>query len=154
MRLRVAILLAGLVLAACGGGDGTSLPTLDVVLGSGASALAIKAEVAATPYDRSNGLMGRKSLGPNAGMLFVFREPVRVSFYMKDTLIPLDIAFIGQGRVLEIRSMVPCRVEKCPLTVPSATYEMALEVAAGTFSREGIGPGAPVQIDGTLPKAS
>ena len=70
-------------------------------------------------------------------MLFVFREPVRVSFYMKDTLIPLDIAFIGQGKVLQIESMVPCKVEQCPLTIPNATYEMALEVAAGDVRQGG-----------------
>jgi uncharacterized protein len=159
MRLRPVVLLLGLVLAGCGGGGNgdapSSLPTVDVVIGTGASALTIEAEVAATPDDRSTGLMGRTSLPENGGMLFVFREPVRVSFYMKDTLIPLDIAFIGQGRVLEIKTMVPCKMEKeCPLTVPSTTYEQALEVAAGTFARAGIVAGASVDIEGTLPRAT
>jgi len=156
MKLRVlALALALLLLGACGGkGRIESLSGVKVVLGSGTITLTINAKVAATSEDRAEGLMGIKSLPANRGMLFLFREPVRVSFYMKDTLIPLDIAFIGQGKVLQIESMVPCKVEKCPLTVPKATYEMALEVAAGTFAKAGIGLSAPVSIVGTLPRAT
>lgn len=154
MRLRALILVTVFMLAGCGGGSTADLPVVDVVLGEGASALTIKAEVAATPEERNHGLMGRKSLGADEGMLFVFREPVRVGFYMKDTLIPLDIAFIGAGIVREVRSMVPCKVSKCPTTYPSITYEQALEVAAGTFARAGIVVGTPVEIVGSLPQAS
>ncbi|MGH2783972.1 MAG: DUF192 domain-containing protein [Actinomycetota bacterium] len=152
MRARAALLLVALVLAGCGGDGGSGLPTVDVVLGSGADQLTIKAEVAATADQRARGLMGRASLPENGGMLFHFREPVRVSFYMKNTLIPLDIAFIGRGIVLEIDSMVPCKTDKgCPLTRPNNTYEQALEVAAGTFAKAGIVPGAPVRVVGALP---
>ena len=153
MRTRAALLLFALVLAGCGGdGGGSALPTVDVVIGSGDKVLMIKAEVAATVNDRSTGLMGRMSLPENGGMLFHFREPVRVGFYMKDTLIPLDIAFLGRGIVLEIHSMVPCKMDKgCPVTRPNVTYEQALEVAAGTFAAAGIVPGAPVKVEGTLP---
>lgn len=144
-----------IVLVACGGGDAkspTGLPKVDVVLGE---VLRIEAEVAATAQTRSTGLMNRASLAESAGMLFLFREPVRVNFYMKDTLIPLDIAFIGRGIVLEIRTMEPCpaATERCPLTIPRATYEMALEVNAGTLKEAGVGPGTPVRIEGELPKA-
>ena len=156
MKLRVlALAVALLLLGACGGkGRIESLSGVKVVLGSGASALTIVAKVAATPAARSEGLMGVKSLPAGRGMLFVFREPVTVSFYMKDTLIPLDIAFIGQGKILQIESMVPCKVEHCPLTVPKVTYEMALEVAAGTFADGEIAVATPVSIEGTLPRAS
>ena len=151
----LALSMVLLVLGACGGkGRIESLPGVKVVLGSGASALTIEAKVAATPEARSEGLMGVKSLPAGRGMLFVFREPVQVKFYMKDTLIPLDIAFISQGRILQIESMVPCKVEHCPLTVPKVTYEMALEVAAGTFADAEIALAAPVSIEGTLPRAS
>lgn len=156
MRLRFGLLLAALLLAGCGGGGGGGPlePTVDVIFGSGATALTIKAEVASTPEERSEGLMSVTSLPANVGMLFVFREPVRVGFFMKDTLIPLDIAFIGRGIVLEVRSMIPCKVAKCPVTYPSVTYEQALEVAAGTFAKAGIVPGTAVAIEGTLPTAS
>ena len=153
MRVTAAVFtLLGVV--TCGGGNGagpTGLPKVDVVLGD---VLRIEAEVAAKPADRSNGLMNRASLPRNAGMLFVFREPGRANFYMKNTLIPLDIAFIGRGIVLEIRTMEPCPAdtERCPLTIPQATYEMALEVNAGVFKAAGIGPGTPVRIEGKLPK--
>lgn len=154
MKLRSVLILVAGLLAACGNGGDAGLPTVDVVFGSDPAALTIKAEVAATAQERSEGLMGRTSLAPNTGMLFVFRGPVRVGFFMKDTLIPLDIAFIGRGIVLEVRSMVPCKVSECPVTYPSATYEMALEVAAGTFARAGIGPGTTVSIEGAMPLPS
>jgi uncharacterized protein len=158
MRARSPALVAVFTLlafvAACGGDDRaeSGLRKVEVVLGE---TLRIEAEVAATPQQRSTGLQNRPSLPPDGGMLFIFREPVRVNFYMKDTLIPLDIAFIGRGIVLEIRSMVPCpeNTERCPLTIPAATFEMALEVNPGTFSKAGVGPGTPVRVDGDLPKA-
>lgn len=156
MRLRSAVLavLLGLAIGACGDGDPAgSLPRVDVRFGPAAQpTLTIDAAVAATVDQRSHGLMGVKELPPNTGMLFIFREPVRVGFYMKNTLIPLDIAFIGRGVVLEVRSMVPCPTQKgCPLTYPNTTYEMALEVNAGTFSRAGIRPGTAVRVEGPLP---
>lgn len=154
MRLRAGITIVALLLAGCGSDGGAPLQVVEVVLGQGDAALRIKAEVAATPEDRAHGLMGRRSLGPNEGMLFLFREPVRVGFYMKDTLIPLDIAFIGQGRVLVVRSMDPCKVATCPVTYPSVSYEQALEVAAGTFARAGVAAGTTVTIEGPLPRAS
>ena len=155
MRPRAVLLLAALVLVSCGGDDRSTLPHVNVVFGpSTQPVLTIEARVASTPEQRNTGLMGVKGLPENRGMLFLFREPVRVGFYMKDTLIPLDIAFIGRGIVLEIRSMEPCKMTKgCPVTYPNATYEMALEVDAGTFSKAGIGPGTVVKIDGTLPTA-
>ena len=153
MRVRAAALVLALLLVGCGG-DGERLPVVSVVLGQGSTAITIRAEVASTGDQRNHGLMGRESLGANEGMLFVFREPVRVGFYMKDTLIPLDIAFIGGGLVREIRSMVPCKVSQCPVTYPQVSYEQALEVVAGTFARAGIVPGTTVAIQGALPAAS
>ena len=154
MRVVAAVFTLLAVLAGCGGEEKSpsGLPTVEVVLGE---VLRIEAEVAATAQTRSTGLMNRASLAQNAGMLFLFREPVRVNFYMKDTLIALDIAFIGRGIVLEIRTMEPCpaNTKRCPLTIPRATFEMALEVNAGTFKKAGIGPGTPVRIEGELPKA-
>jgi hypothetical protein len=116
--------------------------TTVVTFAQGSAKLTIRAEIASTPDARQRGLMGRRSLDADAGMLFVFPTPVLAAFYMKDTLIPLDIAFISQGRVIEIRTMQPCRATPCPRTFPASMYEWALEVNAGTFARAGITSGA------------
>ena len=137
--------------AGCGGS--TSRGTVTVNFAQGSAFLKIRAEVATTPDARSRGLMGRRSLAADAGMLFVFPATVRSGFWMKDTLIPLDIAFIARGRVSEIRTMQPCRVRSCPVTTPSDPYEWALEVNAGAFERAGISVGAVVDTDPRLAPA-
>ena len=134
-------------LVACG----TDLSVVTMELRGSGEPLRISAEIVATRAQRAQGLMGRRSLEADKGMLFLFPAPTRGGFWMKDTLIPLDIAFIGGGMVLEIRSMVPCKVATCPVTYPSVTYEQALEVAAGTFEQAGIVAGARVEIRGSLP---
>jgi uncharacterized membrane protein (UPF0127 family) len=70
---------------------------------------------------------------------------------MKDTLIPLDIAFIRAGRVTEISTMIPCTSDPCPVTTPAGSFESALEVNAGTFERAGISVGSSVRVQGALP---
>lgn len=153
MRRR-AFLLVVLILAigSCGGGDGDAkTPGVAVVLRQGDTTLRIAVEVAATVAERARGLMNRESLGERAGMLFLFRGLVRGSFHMKDTLIPLDIAFIRAGRITEIHSMAPCRASPCPLTTPQGSFEQALEVNEGTFREAGISLGAFVRIEGSLP---
>lgn len=87
--------------------------------------------------------MGRRALASDAGMLFLFPgAPERRSFWMKGTFIALDVAFIREGRVTEVRRMEPCRAEPCPLTTSSSPADAALEVTAGALGRAGIGPGA------------
>lgn len=125
-----------------------------MVLGHGASAVTIHAEVASSAEQRSTGLMNRRTLAADEGMLFLFRGPVRVGFYMKNTLIPLDIAFIAAGVVREVRSMEPCPADPCPVTRAGVSFEQALEVPAGTFAPRGIGPGTGVAVKGTLPTPS
>ena len=151
--MRARLLLALLVLLA---GCGRDAPKVTVVatFEQGSSTLRIEAELAATPDARTRGLMGRSSLGRDAGMLFVFPTLVQTGFWMKDTLIPLDIAFISQGRVVEVRTMTPCRASPCPLTTPSFGYDQAVEVNAGVFGRAGIQAGSSVRYDRRLPTAS
>jgi uncharacterized membrane protein (UPF0127 family) len=105
----------------------------------------LNAEVADTPQTSQNGLMFRDSLPENRGMLFVFEHPKTAFFWMKNTKIPLSIAFIDStGKILEIKSLKPLD----ETTVPSASDRVAfaLEVNEGWFGRHGISPGA--QIDG------
>ena len=90
--------------------------------------------------------MGRESLAPDAGMLFVFEVPQRLSFWMRNTLIPLDIAFIrADGSIESIDTMAPLTLNshRSGEAVP-----WALEVPAGTFERLGIVPGDRVTIEG------
>ena len=101
-------------------------------------------EIADTDETRERGLMFRKSLGPNAGMLFDFKTPHEVSFWMKNTLIPLDIIFIDpEGRVLNIAARATPLSEE-PLPAAGAVLGV-LEVRGGRAEELGIGPGAQVR---------
>jgi uncharacterized membrane protein (UPF0127 family) len=99
----------------------------------------IKAEIARTDDQRSRGLMGRRSLADGEGMLFVFEQDRILSFWMKNTLIPLSIAYLAyDGRILEIHDMEPQSLNPVKSS-RSARY--ALEVPQGWFSRAGISIG-------------
>jgi uncharacterized membrane protein (UPF0127 family) len=153
MRARSLLPVAALaLLAGCSAPKPTS--AIVVTFMQGSSTLRIRAEVAVSPAQRNEGLMGRRSLSDNAGMLFVFPGPVQAGFYMKDTLIPLDIAFLSHGRVVEVRTMTPCTSNPCTVTTPGFLYDRALEVDAGTFERAGISAGAAVTFGGAVPKGS
>ncbi|MGQ9736074.1 MAG: DUF192 domain-containing protein [Thermaceae bacterium] len=99
----------------------------------------LKVEVADTPERWSRGLMLRKTLGE--GMVFLFPYPTGGGFWMKNTLIPLSIAFFDrQGIILRILDMEPCKKEPCPVYYPGVLYQGALEVNQEWFSRRGIRP--------------
>jgi uncharacterized membrane protein (UPF0127 family) len=102
-------------------------------------------EIADTPQASENGLMFRDSLPENQGMLFVLEEPRKASFWMKNTKIPLSIAFIDSaGKIFEIKSMNPLDETVVPSSSDQVSY--ALEVNQGWFARHGISSGA--KIDG------
>lgn len=99
----------------------------------------IVAEVAATTEQRTTGLMYRFSLKPGQGMIFVFEREEPLSFWMKNTFIPLSIAFIASdGRILNVADMAP-RDERMHWSNGPALY--ALEMRKGWFAEHGIGPG-------------
>jgi len=99
----------------------------------------ITAEVAATPERRAFGLMNRFSLQPDHGMIFVFERPEPQAFWMKNTFIPLSIAFIGvDGRILNIDEMQPHDESTHPSRGP-ALY--AIEMRKGWFTERGIRSG-------------
>jgi uncharacterized membrane protein (UPF0127 family) len=94
--------------------------------------------------------MGVTELPAGSGMLFVFPEVAdHGGFWMKDTLVPLDIAFARDGTVVAVATMQPCSADPCPVTRPGTTYDLALEVPAGWLAAEGIGPGATLRRDPT-----
>ena len=103
-------------------------------------------EVARTPAERARGLMNRESLAQDSAMLFIFQEEAYRSFWMKNTLIPLDILFLdSNGVVVDVQTMTPqIGAPDSELTVyPSAApARYAIEVNAGLAQEFGIGPGA------------
>jgi hypothetical protein len=139
--------------AACGGATGEGrAPTVIVRIATAGGDVVVRAEVAATSQDRQRGLMGRTAVPRGTGMYFLFAGVARVSFYMKDTLVPLDIALIRHERVVEVASMAPCRRDPCPLTTPAVGIDASLEVAAGGLAS--VAPGDRVLVQGALPSPS
>lgn len=103
----------------------------------------VQVELAATPAARQRGLMGRTHLAADAGMLFVFETPGRHCFWMRDTPLPLTIAFINDaGRVVHRTDMHP-RTDT--MHCPPVTVRYALEIAQGSHLRAQLAPGAQVQ---------
>jgi uncharacterized protein len=99
----------------------------------------IRVEVAKAPEERTRGLMGRKHLADSEGMLFIFEEEDYHSFWMKNTLIPLSIAFIDkEGRIVSITDMKPLTLDS---HTPPKRVLYALEMNQGWFSANGVKAG-------------
>ena len=102
----------------------------------------LEVEIASTPQTRALGLMNRFSLRTDHGMLFVFETPQPLAFYMKNTYVPLSIAFVdARGRILNIEDMRPLD-ESTHWSKGQALY--AIEMRQGWFASKGIGPGDSV----------
>ena len=101
-------------------------------------------EVARTDEERARGLMHRRSLGDRDGMLFVFEADQHLAFWMKDTRVPLSIAFLSsEGRILQIEDMEPLS-QKAVRSRQSARY--ALELPRGAFTEVGAAEGDTVVL--------
>jgi uncharacterized protein len=123
------------------------LPTLELRIGSHR----LVAELAVTTATRTVGLMNRFSLRPDRGMLFVFDAPQPLAFWMKNTYVPLSIAFIAaDGSILNIEDMSP-RTETTHPSRGLALY--ALEMKKGWFADRGIGAGNRVEGLDKAPRA-
>ncbi len=109
--------------------------------------------LAQTEAQRGKGLMGRTNLAGYDGMLFVFPEDTRGSFYMLNTPLPLSIAwFDASGRFVSAADMEPCLAgPECPLYSATGPYRYALEVPKGGLDELGVGPGAVIEIGGECP---
>jgi uncharacterized membrane protein (UPF0127 family) len=104
----------------------------------------VEAEVARTPEERERGLMFRETLAKGEGMLFVFPDTQYRSFWMKDTFIPLDIAYLDADlKIVDILPMEPQTTEPQASTRPAM---FALEVPRGWFAEEGIAVGATARL--------
>ena len=117
---------------------------------SGEKTEIFRMEVVATNSDRMRGLMFRKSLAANAGMIFLFNEEREQRFWMKNTLIPLDMVFVSSAwKVVGVLENVPPLTED-PRTV-GIPSQYVLEFSAGTIKRLGVSNGAAVEVTGQLP---
>jgi uncharacterized protein len=103
----------------------------------------IKAEVAATEAQREQGLMFREKLGSNEGMVFLFGAPAGVCMWMKNTLIPLSVAFMDEhGKIINIEEMKEQTLDS-HCAIRPATY--ALEMNKGWFKQKNIQPGMTIE---------
>jgi uncharacterized membrane protein (UPF0127 family) len=113
-------------------------PKLDTVM-LGAGMHNIRAEVARTPLQTQTGMMFRTEMAQHEGMLFVFDGPERRCFWMKNTLLPLSIAFIADdGRIVNLADMQPQSEQSHCSAEP---VRFALEMNQGWFAKRGIKPG-------------
>lgn len=167
MRLRVVLALLCVVAVACGGSEREAdpeaspspvaeqtlpegSPTFEparVLIDTEEGSVILDVEKAETDEQRAFGLMHRESLDPDSGMVFLYFEEKTCCFYMKNTLIPLSIAFFDEsGIIVEILDMEPCEAEPCELYGSDEPYRGALEVNQGTFERLGVDEGDRITV--------
>jgi uncharacterized membrane protein (UPF0127 family) len=155
LRLATAVAAAG-VLAACGAApktspDPTGPPAADtgprIQMPSGA---VYAIELALTPEQQEQGLMFRESLPERTGMLFVFAETAPHHFWMKNTMIPLDMIWMDEaGTVLFISAGTPpCKADPCPTYGPDFPAKSVLEIAGGKAKSEGVTVGTTLKVQG------
>jgi uncharacterized protein len=172
---RAALILSLLLVAACGGDEASPPPTTTVsspeatsneeapppttsepeesgpvvrIETADGTEVVVPVEIADSPEERQVGLMNRESLPEDAGMIFLFEEDESGGFWMKNTLIPLSIAFAdADGTIVSILDMEPCEADPCEIYEPGVFYRSALEVNQGAFSRWGVQEGDRLTLE-------
>jgi uncharacterized protein len=139
-------LLATLVAGLTGVSLGTELqqfPKSELTIVSATGRHRFKVEVAETAAQMTQGLMFRRSLAPDAGMVFDYKQPTAATMWMRNTLIPLDMLFVDeQGRIVNIHQRaVP---ESLDVIAAAAPVRAVIELNGGTAARLGIAPGDQV----------
>ena len=156
--LGIILVLLSLLLVGCasgssdtgGGSTGTTTTASELrtvtIDASGGKEVEVRVEVADTEPEHQLGLMGRTALPEDRGMLFVFDEEQELSFWMKDTLIPLSVAFMDSGgRIVDIQDMKPLDDDP-PHYVSAEPAQYALEVNQGFFEERGIKVGDSARL--------
>ena len=146
---------ASVAVAACGAaGKPTPAPSPSPAASASGPRVAVpsgvvyRVELAKTPEEQAQGLMYRESLPENSGMLFLFPANDVHNFWMKNTMIPLDMIWMDAGgKVLFVSANTPpCKADPCPDYGPRAPASSVLEIAGGKAAREGIKPGAVLKF--------
>lgn len=131
------IILLLLLMTAC-----TSAPS--AIVGN----TTIPLELALTPEEKAKGLMHREYLAENTGMLFVFEDEGRPGFWMKNTLIPLDMIFINSNnKVVDIMTAEPCEKEPCEKYLSEQQAKYVLEVNKGFAEKHNIQIGEEIKLN-------
>jgi uncharacterized membrane protein (UPF0127 family) len=111
----------------------------------------LQVEIADTDDERQHGLMGITDLPTNHGMAFRWEAPTDGTFWMKDTLIPLSVAFVdADGTIVTIQDMDPCVADPCPTYAATAPYVTAIEANQGWFEDHRIDVGDEVTVMGGM----
>ncbi len=155
VRFGLAFLTALIFLAACAGDEEnaqTPTPSLasEIEAEATIASCTFYLEVADTPQERARGLMGRESLDEYHGVLFVFEKQQTLNFWMRNTLIPLDILFIDENlTVVDVQTMRPeheATSDSLPIHTSAKPALYAIEVNEGVAAQCGIEPGTPVHL--------
>jgi uncharacterized protein len=124
----------------------------EITLQSQQKSFTVRVEIADDPEEQSAGLMNREELKDGEGMLFVFSQSEQLSFWMKSTLIPLDLLFFDEnGEFINGHTMEPCSGDPCKNYRSARDAKYALEVNAGVGKRYRIGPGWKLLLPGQTP---
>ncbi len=161
-RATLALAAAAALASACGaapGGPGSPTPVPTAVPAASTAAAAgpratmpsgavYHLELALTPEEQALGLMFRESLPDRTGMLFVFETSDSHHFWMKNTMIPLDMIWMdASGKVVYVSADTPpCKADPCPTYGPDGPASQVLEIAGGLAKKEGITAGATLKL--------
>ncbi len=144
----VAFSILTFALSACAQG-----PRIEIVGADGAPRTAVTVEIADTAATREYGLMFRKHLDQDAGMIFVFKAPQHLEFWMKNTVIPLDMIFADStGKIVGVVRKAEPFSEAIDSVEPDSQY--VLEVNGGFCERHGVKAGDTLRFVGFVPKAA
>lgn len=153
--VRVGLAVAMMVLAGCARGSeprgaarvakGAEVKDVTAFFPLTVGGRALRVQVAVLEEEMRRGLMGRKDLGPDDGMVFVYPAPRQMSFWMRNTPTPLDIGFFtADGALGEVYPLYP--YDETAVSSAGMDYMLALEVNQGWFARHGLKPGAKLDL--------
>lgn len=147
IRRACALVVLPLLLAACGGSEekNTAPKSIEDRFAIKVGGRTVQVQIAASAEEQQKGLMFRKSMGEDEGMLFVFTNPQQHGFWMRNTTLPLDIGYFEpSGELKEIYPLHP--LDERPVASRSRNIQFALEMNQGWFKRHEVKPGAKLDL--------